>query len=74
MFEFLFVIFLIWLLWGFVKFSFTVAWGIFKLLGILLAVVAFPMALILLVVSGLGIVLAGPVLLIMLAFGFLKVA
>ncbi len=61
----------IWILWKFVKFTFVVTWGLLKIVGILLSVVAFPVLFVGLLVVGVGTYLALPILLIGLAFGCL---
>lgn len=64
----------VWILWKFVKFTFVVTWGLLKLLGILLSIVAFPILFVGLLVVGIGTYLALPILLIVLAFGCLAKA
>lgn len=74
MLEIIFGLLGIWILWKFVKFTFMVTWGILKLAGILLSVVAFPILFVGLLVVGLGTYLALPIILIGLAFGCLAKA
>lgn len=64
----------IWVLWGFIKFAFMATWGLLKLVGILLSIVAFPIVFVGLLVVGIGAYLALPLLLIGLAFGCLAKA
>ena len=64
----------VWILWKFVKFTFVVTWGLLKIVGILLSMVAFPILFVGLLVVGLGTYLALPILLIVLAFGCLAKA
>ncbi len=61
----------VWILWKFVKFTFVVTWGLLKIAGILLSIVAFPVLFVGLLVFGVGAYLALPILLIGLAFGCL---
>lgn len=58
----------LWILWGFIKFTFKATWGLLKLVGILLSIVAFPMVFIGLLAVGIGAYLALPLVLIGLAF------
>ena len=74
MLEIIFGLFALWVLWQFVKFTFAVTWGLLKLVGILLSVVAFPILFVGLLVVGLGTYLALPIILIVLAFGCLAKA
>ena len=74
MLEIIFGLFALWVLWQFVKFTFAVTWGLLKLVGILLSVVAFPILFVGLLVAGLGTYLALPIILIVLAFGCLAKA
>ena len=62
-------LFAIWILWGFVKFTFMATWGLLELAGILLSVVAFPIIFVGLLVVGIGTYLLLPIILIGLAFG-----
>ena len=61
-------LFVLWILWGFVKFTFKATGGLLKLVGILLSIVAFPMVFIGLLAIGIGTYLALPLVLIGLAF------
>lgn len=67
-------LFVLWILWGFVKFTFKATWGILKLVGILLSIVAFPMVFIGLLAIGIGTYLALPLVLIGLAFSCISKA
>ena len=69
MLEILLILFAVFFLSGFMKLAFTATWGIFKLLGILLSVIAFPIIFIGVLVIGLGTYLLLPILLLVLAFG-----
>jgi len=63
---------MIWLMIGFIKFAWSATWGIFKLAGIILSVIAFPIVLIGSLVIGIGTYLILPVILIGLAFGLIS--
>ena len=67
-------LFVLWILWGFVKFTFKATWGLLKLVGILLSIVAFPMVFIGLLAVGIGTYLALPLVLIGLAFSCISKA
>lgn len=67
-------LFVLWILWGFVKFTFKATWGLLKLVGILLSIVAFPMVFIGLLAIGIGTYLALPLVLIGLAFSCISKA
>lgn len=62
-------LFAIWILWQFAKFTFVATWGLLKLAGILLSIVAFPILFVGLLVVGIGTYLLLPIILIVLAFG-----
>lgn len=74
MLELIIGLFAIWILWNFVKFAFVATWGLLKIVGILLSVVAFPILFVGLLVVGIGAYLALPLILIGLAFGCLSKA
>lgn len=74
MLELIIGLFAIWILWNFVKFAFLATWGLLKIVGILLSVVAFPILFVGLLVVGIGAYLALPLILIGLAFGCLSKA
>lgn len=74
MLELILGLFAIWILWNFVKFAFVATWGLLKIVGILLSVVAFPILFVGLLVVGIGAYLALPLILIGLAFGCLSKA
>lgn len=74
MFELIIGLLGIWILWNFVKFAFAATWGLLKLVGILLSVVAFPILFVGVLVAGIGAYLVLPLLLIGLAFGCLSKA
>jgi len=69
MLEIILGLFAIWILWNFAKFAFVATWGLLKVVGILLSIVAFPFLFIGLFVVGIGAYLALPLILIGLAFG-----
>lgn len=69
MLEIILGLFALWVLWGFIKFTFMATWGLLKLVGILLSIVAFPILFVGLLVVGIGAYLALPLILIGLAFG-----
>ena len=52
MLELILGLFAIWILWNFVKFAFVATWGLLKIVGILLSVVAFPILFVGLLVVG----------------------
>lgn len=56
------------ILWNFVKIAWVASWGIFKLLGIVLSVIAFPIIFIGALVLGIGLYLVVPIFLIIAAF------
>ena len=64
----------LWILWKLIKFTFVVTWGLLKIVGILLSIVAFPVLFVGLLVVGIGTYLALPIILIGLAFGCLAKA
>ena len=59
----------VWVLWNFIKFAVVATWGLLKLLGIILSIVAFPILFVGLLVLGIGAYLVLPLILIGLAFG-----
>lgn len=69
MLELLLIVFAAMFLGGFIKLAWAATWGIFKILGVLLSVVAFPIIFIGILVLGLGAYLFLPILLLVLAFG-----
>ena len=64
MLELLLIVFAAMFLGGFIRLAWAATWGIFKILGVLLSVVAFPIIFI-----GLGAYLFLPIMLLVLAFG-----
>lgn len=72
MLELIFVLIGAWVLWGIIKLVAVASWGLLKLLGIILSVVAFPILFIGVLVVGVGAYLFLPLLLVGLAFGCLK--
>ncbi len=68
------MIFIFSLLGGFIKFAFSVTWGIMKVIGVILSVIAFPMLFIIVITVGVGAYLVLPLLLVGLAFGALAKA
>lgn len=68
MFNILFSLFLLWILWGFIKFAFKATWGLFKILGVIIAVIAFPVLLVGFIV-GIGAFLIVPIVLLACGFG-----
>ena len=74
MLEIIFGLLAILILWKFVKFTFVVTWGLLKIVGVLLSIVAFPILFVGLLVVGIGTYLALPIVLIGLAFGCLAKA
>ena len=71
MFEFILVLIIGWILWGFIKLAVVASWGLLKLLGIVLSVIAFPVLFIGVLVVGVGAYLLLPLLLVGAAFGCL---
>ena len=71
MFEFILVLIIGWVLWGFIKLAVVASWGLLKLLGIVLSVIAFPVLFIGVLVVGVGTYLLLPLLLVGAAFGCL---
>lgn len=69
MLEIIFGLFAVWVLWNFVKFAVMATWGLLKILGIILSIVAFPVIFVGLLVVGIGAYLVLPLILIGLAFG-----
>ena len=69
MLELLLIVFAAMFLGGFVRLAWAATWGIFKILGILLSVIAFPIIFIGVLVIGLGTYLLLPGVLLVLAFG-----
>lgn len=69
MLELLLIVFAVMFLGGFIKLAWAATWGIFKILGVLLSVVAFPIIFIGILVLGLGAYLFLPIMLLVLAFG-----
>lgn len=60
-----------WFLWGIIKLSFTVAWGITKAIAWILSILALPLLLIIALTAG-GFILLLPVVLLAAAFAVLK--
>ena len=71
MFEAILVLMIGWVLWGFIKLAVVASWGLLKLLGIVLSVIAFPVLFIGVLVVGVGTYLLLPLLLVGAAFGCL---
>ena len=71
MFELILVLMIGWVLWGFIKLAVVASWGLLKLLGIVLSVIAFPVQFIGVLVVGVGTYLLLPLLLVGAAFGCL---
>lgn len=69
MLEILAILVIGWILWGFIKLTWAATWGIFKLLGILLSVIAFPIMFIGVLAVGIGAYLILPLVLLGAAFG-----
>ena len=57
------------ILWCFIGLAWKATWGILKIVGVLLSIIAFPILLIGLLVVGIGSYLLLPVFLLALAFG-----
>lgn len=74
MLELILVLFGAWVLWGIIKLVAVASWGLLKLLGIVLSVIAFPILFIGVLVVGVGAYLFLPLLLVGLAFGCLRKA
>ena len=71
MFELILVLMIGWVLWGVIKLAVVASWGLLKLLGIVLSVIAFPVLFIGVLVVGVGAYLLLPLLLVGAAFGCL---
>ncbi len=71
MLEFILILIIGWVLWGFIKLALVVSWGLLKLVGIVLSVIAFPVLFIGVLVIGIGAYLLLPLLLVGAAFGCL---
>ena len=71
MLELILVLIGAWVLWGIIKLVAVASWGLLKLLGIVLSVIAFPILFIGVLVVGVGAYLFLPLLLVGLAFGCL---
>ena len=74
MLELILVLLGAWVLWGIIKLVAVASWGLLKLLGIILSVIAFPILFIGVRVVGVGGYLFLPLLLVGLAFGCLTKA
>ena len=64
MFELILVLMIGWVLWGFIKLAVVASWGLLKLLGIVLSVIAFPVLVNGVLVVGVGAYLLLPLLLV----------
>lgn len=71
MIELFIVILFFWLFWQVLRLSLHMAWGAARVLGTLLAVLALPLLICLLLFAG-GILLLIPVAVIVIAWGILK--
>ena len=71
MFELLVLVLFCWIFFGSIKLVFKAAWGLAKILAVILFVVSLP-TLIACLLTASGIVLLLPVMLIAAAFGILK--
>ena len=71
MFELILVLMIGWVLWGCIKLAVMASWGLLKMLGIVLSVIAFPILFIGVLVVGVGAYLLLPLLLVGAAFGCL---
>lgn len=71
MLELILVLIGAWVLWGIIKLVAVASWGLLKLLGIILSVIAFPILFIGVLVVGVGAYLFLPLLLVGAAFGCL---
>ena len=71
MFELILVLMIGWVLGGCIKLAAVASWGLLKLLGIVLSVIAFPVLFIGVLVVGVGAYLLLPLLLVGAAFGCL---
>ena len=69
MLELLLIVFAAMFLGGFIRLAWAATWGVFKILGVLLSVIAFPIIFIGILVLGLGAYLFLPIMLLVLAFG-----
>ena len=71
MFDLILVLMIGWVLWGVIKLAVVASWGLLKLLGIVLSVIAFPVLFFGVLVVGVGTYLLLPLLLVGAAFGCL---
>lgn len=71
MFEALVTVLFIWLFWKVLKLIFSIAWGLAKLVAIVVCIFAFP-GLVLGLVSAAGLLLLIPVGILALVWGLLK--
>ena len=71
MFDLLMFILFCWLFFGAIRLAFKAAWGLAKIIAVILFVVALPALIVCLLFAG-GVVLLLPVALIAVAWGILK--
>ena len=69
MISILFFIFIIWLMIGFIKFAVKATWSLLKVIGIIISIIAFPLAFIVVLTVGVSFGIIIPILLLGLAFG-----
>ena len=69
MISILFFIFIIWLMIEFIKFAIKATWGLLKVIGIIISIIAFPLAFIVVLTVGVSFGIIIPILLLGLAFG-----
>ena len=67
----LFFIFIIWLMFGFIKFAAKVTWGLLKVVGIVLSIIAFPALFLIVITIGFSGMIILPLIVIGVAFGCL---
>ena len=71
MMSILFFIFIIWLMFGFIKFAAKVTWGLLKVVGIVLSIIAFPALFLIVITIGFSGMIILPLIVIGVAFGCL---
>ena len=69
MLDFLAILVIVWILWGFIKLAWYASWGFLKLIGIILSAIAFPILFIGVLGMGIGTYLILPLLILGAAFG-----
>lgn len=71
MFELLVLVLFVWFFAGAIRLAFKVTWGLAKVAALILSVLALPMLIVFMVLTG-GFILLLPVILVAAAFGILR--